>query len=124
MERSVTEMNAPFYVKRGCRLCESSSLERVLSLPETPPANQFVKEPGTPQQHFPLDLMLCGICGHLQLGVVVDPELLFKDYVYTSGVSPSFVAHFDAYAKRCVERFKLCADDLVVDVGSNDGTLL
>lgn len=68
--------------------------------------------------------MLCSTCSHLQLHHVVDPALLFRDYVYAAGTSPVFVAHFQRYAEEAIARFKLEAGDLVVDVGSNDGTLL
>jgi SAM-dependent methyltransferase len=49
---------------------------------------------------------------------------LFENYVYVSGTSPSFVEHFDDYANDIIERFKPPAGSLVVDIGSNDGTLL
>jgi hypothetical protein len=60
----------------------------------------------------------------VQLQTVVDPKRLFKDYVYVSGTSPVFVKHFEAYANEVIDRFNLKKDDLVVEIGSNDGTLL
>jgi SAM-dependent methyltransferase len=95
-------------------------------LSPTPPANDFRPESSLDQiqETYPLELMLCGDCGHLQLGHVVDPESLFSDYIYVSGTSPSFVAHFDAYAKAVWSMVAGAPDDLVVDIGSNDGTLL
>ena len=109
--------------RRDCRLCGSTKLERVVELKPTPPANAFIAGP-EPQAVYPLELMLCSGCGHLQLHHIVDPELLFRDYVYAAGTSPVFVAHFKRYAEDAIARFKLQAGDLVVDVGSNDGTLL
>ena len=109
--------------RRDCRLCGSDELERVVELAPTPPANAFTAEP-VPQATFPLELMLCAGCGHLQLHHVVDPELLFRDYVYAAGTSPVFVDHFRRYAEDAIARFGLNPGDLVVDVGSNDGTLL
>jgi len=92
----------------------------------TPPANAFVEEIGLQavQPEIPLDLFFCEDCAHLQLLDVVDPEVLFRNYVYVSGTSPSFVQHFEDYATDCVARYSLAADDLAVDIGSNDGTLL
>ncbi len=109
-----------------CRLCDSGDLSLVLSLTPTPPANAFVTVDAldTLQECFPLDLHLCGACGHLQLLHVVDPSLLFSDYVYVSGTSPSFVAHFEDYATHVIETYRLPPEALVVDIGSNDGTLL
>ncbi len=109
--------------RRDCRLCGSTALEQVVQLAPTPPANAFTAR-AEPQATFPLELMMCSNCEHLQLHHVVDPELLFRDYVYAAGTSPVFVAHFKRYAEEAISRFALGAGDLVVDVGSNDGTLL
>ena len=79
-----------------CRLC-SGKLNLALALTPTPPANAFVKEPAE-QERFELDVMLCETCGHAQLKQVVDPRLLFENYVYVSGTSPSFVQHFLLYS--------------------------
>jgi SAM-dependent methyltransferase len=96
----------------------------VLSLAPTPPANAFVASPTVAQDAFPLDVMLCRSCGHAQLAHVIDPEVLFADYVYVSGTSPAFVRHFESYAARLIEFARLRPGDLVVEIGSNDGTLL
>jgi 2-polyprenyl-3-methyl-5-hydroxy-6-metoxy-1,4-benzoquinol methylase len=98
----------------------------VLSLTPTPPANAFVSEDQLQevQSTFPLELYFCENCAHLQLLGIVDPAELFRNYVYVSGTSPSFVKHFEDYARTCMARFSLSPDDLVIDIGSNDGTLL
>lgn len=79
-----------------CRLC-GGQLTLALGFAPTPPANAFVKTPED-QEHFGLDVMMCTACGHAQLKQVVDPELLFRNYVYVSGTSPSFVEHFQLYS--------------------------
>lgn len=107
----------------SCRLCEHTILSKVLSLRATPPANEFLKNK-IEQKDFPLDLLQCDKCKHVMLGVVLDPGRLFKDYVYTSGVSKSFVEHFRNYAYTVSERFQLNEEDTIVEIGSNDGTLL
>lgn len=93
---------------------------------DTPPANAFTPTAGAAlkQERFPLTLKQCGECGHLQLVDIVDPEVLFRDYVYVSGTSPSFVEHFRRYAETVWTREGLSDGDLVVDIGSNDGTFL
>jgi SAM-dependent methyltransferase len=108
----------------ACRLCGSTKLEQVLGLESTPLANQFVDKQGVEQEIHPLVLLECQVCGHVQLSAIVDPDTLFRDYVYVSGTSPVFVDHFRDYAKQSISRFGLEKDDLVVDIGSNDGTLL
>lgn len=98
----------------------------VLEMTPTPPANAFVGEAAltTEQPCYPLDVYFCADCGHVQLLDVVDPRLLFEDYVYISGTSPHFVKHFEDYAKDVIGRFKPPAGSLAVDIGSNDATLL
>ena len=109
-----------------CRLCGGAQLETVLSLAPTPPANAFVtaERVDEVQALYPLDVGLCGSCAHVQLLDVFDPAALFEDYVYVTGTSPSFVAHFESYAADVIAGFGLAAGELVVDIGSNDGTLL
>jgi len=115
-----------YRTRESCRLCSSRALERVLSLTPTPPANAFVAavERDRPQPVFPLDLHFCRGCGHVQLLTVVDPRVLFENYVYVSGTSPVFVRHFEAYADDVMRYFSLERGALAVDIGSNDGTLL
>jgi SAM-dependent methyltransferase len=115
-----------YRIRSTCRLCGSHKLDTVLQLQPTPPANEFVTpdRAAEAQQEFPLYLSQCGDCGHVQLPVVVAPDILFSNYVYVSGTSQSFVRHFSDYALDMVERFGLKPGDLVVDIGSNDGTLL
>jgi SAM-dependent methyltransferase len=109
-----------------CRLCGGTDLTEVLKLAPTPPANAFVPAEalGQAQERFPLDVFFCGDCGHVQLLDVVDPRILFEHYVYVSGTSPVFVKHFQDYATDVLARFAVPADGLVVEIGSNDGTLL
>jgi len=109
-----------------CRLCGGRELEGVLSLGSTPLANEFVRaeDRGTPQEQFPLELYLCRGCGHLQLLDVVDPELLFRDYVYVSSTSPVFVEHFRRYAHEMIELTQMPRGAQVVEIGSNDGAML
>ncbi len=119
-------MTARCVRRPDCRLCGSRDLQEVLSLTPTPLANAFVAAPraGVPDPVYPLDLAMCAACKHVQLRDVVDPQVLFRDYVYVSGTSPSFVRHFEDYARGIVERYAIRRRGRVVDVGSNDGTLL
>jgi SAM-dependent methyltransferase len=109
-----------------CRLCRSRNLELVLSLTPTPPANAFITAADLDknEERFPLDVFFCQDCAHVQLLDVVDPSVLFKNYVYVSGTSPVFVNHFKNYAAEMIQKFKLGKDAFVVEIGSNDGTLL
>ena len=119
-------MKVRHYKRETCRLCESEDLGCVLSLEPTPPANAFVNASriADEQSRFPLDVYFCRACKHVQLLDVVDPEELFGEYVYVSGTSSVFVKHFEDYAQMCRERYNLQKGDFVVEIGSNDGTLL
>lgn len=112
--------------RQSCRLCGGTDLTLVLALEPTPPANAFMPAEGLgeAQAVFPLDAFFCENCAHVQLLDVVDPEVLFGNYVYVSGTSPIFVQHFGTYAEAVLAIAKPAPGALVVDVGSNDGTLL
>jgi len=120
-------MNADYYQKTRCRMCDGGQLQHVLSLTPTPPGNNFLRREQLtePEARYPLDLYHCSHCHHVQLGHVVDPSILYQDnYLYVSGTSSHFVRHLRQYATDIVSRFALAAGDLVVDIGSNDGTCL
>jgi len=119
-------MTADAHHRTTCRLCGGITLQRVLELVPTPPANAFVPSDklSQVQECYPLDVHFCGSCAHLQLLDVVNPEILFRDYVYVSGTSPSFVKHFQTYAEDCIARFTPLLGSLALDIGSNDVSLL
>jgi len=116
-----------FFQREDCRICQSSSLEKVVELTPTPLGNNFLSKDqiGTKEEEYPLELHFCNNCCHIQLGHVVDPSLLFQNsYSYVSGTSPVFVNHLNEYAKYIIDLFDLEKSSLIVDIGSNDGTCL
>ena len=112
--------------RNDCRLCGARELEPVISLGHTPLANEFVGESqrGKPQEQFPLTVHICTVCGHVQLLDVVDPQRLFRNYVYVSSTSPVFVEHFRRYVQAMIRYADLRPGATVIEIGSNDGTLL
>lgn len=112
--------------KTTCRACKGTRLIKVFSFGPTPLANEFLSKEqlDEPEEFYPLDVYFCGNCHFLQLGHVVSPAVLFKNYVYVSSTSPVFVRHFHEYAHSLIHRFRLHNSSLVVDIGSNDGILL
>ncbi len=109
-----------------CRVCQQETLEKFLSLGPTPLANRFLKREQLeePEPSFPLDVYFCHTCGLVQLGDVVSSEVLFHDYPYLTGVSSPMRTHFAALAEEVAQQYHLGPGNLVVDIGSNDGTLL
>jgi SAM-dependent methyltransferase len=115
------------YLRTQCRMCNGSTLQKVMALTPTPPGNNFLSEAelALPEPRYPLELYFCSGCHHVQLGHVVDPRILYqKDYFYVSGTSSKFVAHLRDYAAEMIRRFELQPGALVADIGSNDGTCL
>lgn len=110
----------------NCRVCKSKNLSQVLTLGPTPLANAFLtkKKTDEPEYYYPLDVSFCGDCSFLQLSHVVDPKILFENYVYVSSTSKVFINHFKEFANNAFEKFKLDNKSLVIDIGSNDGILL
>lgn len=113
-------------VRHMCAVCSGRALVPVLDLGSMPPANSFLARAGEArkEKRFPLSVCLCADCGLLQLRHVVHPRLLFSTYQYRTGASAPLVAHFRKLADEIVRRYIRGMKDLVVEVGSNDGSLL
>ena len=116
-------MKIQFYLAEKCRFCQSSDMELVLPLTPSPLCDQYLTERKF-QEVFPLDLYLCRECGLSQIKCVVDPEYIYRDYIYVTTSSSGLVKHFEKYAEDVVAR--LCNNKIsaVLDIGSNDGSLL
>ena len=88
-----------------------------------PPANNLPDSPNQPEDRYPLELTVCPSCFLVQLRHVVDPNILFGHYLYSS-TSGLLHDHFDEMATRLSTMFADADDKLAVDIGSNDGLLL
>ena len=118
---------SPVYHRREtCRACEEKSLRLFLPLGNQPLANSFLKSPEefSEEQFFPLDTHFCESCSLVQIPDVVDPEVLFRHYLYVTGTSDTIAQHNRAYAQSVTDMLWLTGNDLVVEVASNDGSLL
>lgn len=125
--KSSTGLNRKRYFKRDtCRLCDSSDVEKVMDFVATPVGDHFVSKDQLEktQDAYPLDLHFCNQCGQLQLLDGVSPEFIYKDYLYETSTSLGLVEHFQKQAQNLIERLELKKDDLVVDIGCNDGSFL
>jgi SAM-dependent methyltransferase len=128
MSQAEAERTArPAVVHRDtCRMCDSVDLAVLLELAPTPPGDHYVTADAVhlPQPVYPMTVAMCGGCGLAQLSDVVDPEILYRDYIYNTSISLGLVQHFDRYTEAVLARAAVSAPALVVDIGSNDGTLL
>ncbi|HEY1152759.1 MAG TPA: class I SAM-dependent methyltransferase [Pseudolabrys sp.] len=110
-----------------CQICGHAPLDRVLSLGYMPPVNQMVAIGAVPRQQpwFPTDLLHCTKCDLVQLGLAVDPVIIFPpEYPYTSGTTRLLRDNFADLYRESSALLGLKPDDLCVDIGSNDGTLI
>jgi SAM-dependent methyltransferase len=111
---------------QACRSCGGKSLTPVLDLGTTPLANRLLtqNELAEPEPAFPLRLVFCPDCALLQIDQTVSPEVLFREYLYFSSVSPALLRHAEQSALEQIRLHGLGPHSLVVEAASNDGYML
>ena len=109
-----------------CRLCSGQNLELVFQLAPSPIGDAYVTKDQLKkkQESYPIDLFLCQECGLSQLLDVIDPEILYGDYIYLTGSSLGLREHFQEYANDVINKTIPSQESLIIDIGSNDGILL
>jgi len=109
-----------------CRVCNSTNLHVFLDLGKMPTPNGFLekKELSRKEELYPLVVANCRDCSLTQLKYIVNPEIMFRNYLYIPSVSQTRLNNFKQLAEDAMKRVKLSSDALIVDVGSNDGSLL
>ncbi len=111
----------------SCRVCSKKALQSIISLGEQYIVN-FSESKSNDGVLVRLDLVLCneddGGCGLLQLKHTVPEELLYRNFWYKSGVNQSMINALKNITDQIKERISLNSDDIVIDIGANDGTLL
>ena len=110
-----------FTEKKDCICCGKSNLSLVLDLNNQPLANSYHKDDEILEE-YPLGLNLCDDCYHLQLTHIVNPDLLFKNYLYCSGTSQTLRDNFEWFSNFVLEDAPVCKS--VLDIACNDGTQL
>jgi len=118
--------NSSVVVER-CQVCDSADLESIIFIGYLPPVNTMPTIASRPaeQPAYPAEVLRCKQCQLVQIGLIVDPAILFPPtYPYTSGTTKILRENFAELAQEVSQLYPLKSDDLVVDVGSNDGTLL
>jgi len=105
-----------------CRSCDSKRFVPILNLGELY-ISDFVSSKGK-RGKAPLELVLCQGCGLLQLRHTVNPELLYREYWYKSGINESIRSALKDIVTKVEKLVQLKSGDLVLDIGCNDGTLL
>ena len=119
-------MKELFTTRSSCRLCGSKNLELVVPLGDSPVSEKYLTKENLSekQDQVPLDLYFCLECTHVQLLDVVEPDFLWSDFTFKTANNPALVAHFKDIAQRIMNFNPIDKNDLIIDIGSNDGTLL
>ena len=111
---------------KNCRICNSSLLKKCFSLSDIPIPENYLKNKklAIKLPRYPLTILMCSNCKHIQQKEIINQKKLWDNYTYFSGQTLSIKKHFNEVSKLILKKLKLKKHDLVVDIGSNDGTLL
>ena len=119
---------SPEYTKIAqCRLCDARVKTKIVVFPDVPLGNNLLatEKHARAAKSYPLELLRCMECGHFQLGHSVNSNLLYAtNYTYLTGVSSHFKDHFEHYVSWIFQNTQITPGELVVHIGSNDGTCL
>lgn len=110
-----------------CQVCGSQNLDLVIDLGHQPLCDSLLSEKQLhePESSYPLRLFRCLDCSLAQIDYAVDGSTVYhREYPYRSGVTRELVKYQSSSSKTTVEEFGIESNSLVVDIGSNDGTLL
>lgn len=110
----------------GCQVCGSNILTPILFLGYLPPVDAVERMDGLQERkRYPCQILYCSKCHLVQIGTIIDAQVLFpSEYPYTSSTTKNIRENFAELYQECTSIIPLCADDLAVDIGSNDGNLL
>lgn len=119
------------FVKTGhipnCQICNSKKIHTILDLGHQPLCDSLLTKEmlNKPETTYPLRMVWCEKCSGVQLDYcVAGEEVYHPDYPYRSGITKELAQYQENMALSLIEKLKLTSNDLVVDIGSNDGTLL
>ena len=96
----------------------------LLDMGSLPLANRLENSGSPSEKAYPLVIYYCHNCALIQLADLVPRNEMFTEYVYLTSASRTMTEHFDQYAEAITHRLDLTSKDSVLDIGSNDGTLL
>jgi len=113
-------------ITKKCRFCNSDLNTVFVDLGESPLSNSFLDNNSIQQKElvFPLCVFVCDKCLLVQLPEFEKPENIFREYLYFSSYSDTWLNHAKLYSKQMIERFDLNRNNLVIEIASNDGYLL
>ena len=108
--------------KLVCRVCKKNG-EIVIDLGHQPLANAILNKKKR-ENIYPLKIFRCKKCGTLQLEGDINPNTLFKNYVWVTGTSPSTVKYLENFSEHLFKKNKNDKNLKIFEIASNDGTFL
>lgn len=110
----------------NCRICRSKEIETLFSLFEIPIPEVYEKnkKSALKKKRFPLTIARCKNCRHIQLKETINQKNLWANYTYFSNQTKAIENHFKKLASKIIKNYNLNHEDLVIDIGSNDGSFL
>jgi len=105
-----------------CLACGSDHIHMALDLGQQPLANSYKDSADETETRYPLAVKLCHDCFHLQLSHTVDPEIIYKNYLYATGTNQTIQDYCKWFADFCLD--SCTSSKTVLDIGCNDGTQL
>ena len=110
-----------------CQISGKDNLVELIDLGNQPLSDTLIekKNLNKEEKYFPLKILRSPTLGHSQLNYIVPHEELYHpEYPYRPGITKEIIEHHSEQAKKNKNKYKLNENELVVDIGSNDGTLL
>jgi 2-polyprenyl-3-methyl-5-hydroxy-6-metoxy-1,4-benzoquinol methylase len=115
--------NINSYNKNSCRLCNSKNLKIVYRLKKTPIGDDYTKKIKNNRIHD-LKLNMCKKCKFVQLSNVINAYRVYGDYLYVTNTSAGLSQHFYELGKKLIIKKIVSKKSKILEIGSNDGTLL
>ncbi len=115
---------ASFRERNTCRLCDSKDLAKMIPLSPLPVASPNVGGGSTITETASADVWQCRSCGFLQLNTIVDPAFHYRNFRYVTGISVGLREHFRVLVEGLQGAGEINPGSFVLDIGSNDGSLL
>jgi len=113
---------------KNCRLCSSKRITKIYDFEKIPVGEKYFLKKNNFKNiiQFPMTLYRCSNCYNVQISEVINPEYLWSDYTYLSGQTSSIKKHFSEFTTNLFKKsfYKHTNNELVIDIGSNDGSLL
>ena len=113
-----------YNIVSNCRISNSKNINNILNFGEQPLANSFKERKDDIDKKFPLSISYCHDSSLVQLNETVEKEILFDKYLWTTGTSLTTKSYIKSFIKNVIRNTNINKNDFILEIASNDGTLL